>query len=55
MTQATYKIKHLIGGLLTASEGESTMVIMGDIAAGSHGAGAVAKSLHSDPWVEDRE
>jgi hypothetical protein len=35
MTRATYKTKHLIGGLLTVSEGESMTIMAGTIAAHS--------------------
>ena len=47
MTKATYKRKHLIGSLLTVSEGESMTIMAGSMGEGRrHGAGAVAKHLH---------
>jgi hypothetical protein len=45
MTQETYTGKHLIGGLLTVSEGGFTATMIGTMAAGRQGIGAVAEPL----------
>lgn len=44
MSKSTYKRKHFIGGLLTVSEGESTITAE-NMAAGRYGPGAAAESL----------
>jgi hypothetical protein len=52
MTKATHKVRHLIGGLLTALEGRSMAIMVGSNGgrqAGRHGPRDVAKSyLHLD-------
>lgn len=46
-TKATYKRKHVIGSLLTVSEGTSIIILEGSLVAGrQHNTGAVAESLH---------
>lgn len=49
MTRETYTRKHLIGGLVTVSEGESIAIMAGGMAADRqidrHDPGAVAESL----------
>lgn len=45
MTEAIYKRKHLTGGLLKISEGESMVILAGGLAAGRHGTGEEAESL----------
>jgi hypothetical protein len=51
MTKATYRRKHLIGSLITVSEGESIIIMTGSVT-GRHSTGAVAKSLHGDLQAE---
>lgn len=54
MTRATYKKKHLTGGLLAAPEGESVLMVGTWQQEGRPGAGAVAE-LTSDLNVEGRK
>jgi hypothetical protein len=47
MTKATYRRKHLTGGLLRVSESQSmTIIVENMVQAGQHGAGAIFESLH---------
>ena len=46
MIKATYKIKHLTGGLLTASEGESRAILARCMLVGRPGAGVVTEDLY---------
>jgi hypothetical protein len=44
MTGVTLKRKHLTGGLLTVSEGKSMTIMVGSMAAGRGGVGAIAEN-----------
>ena len=48
MIKATYKIKHLNGGLFTVTEGEAMSIIPQNMVKSRHNAGVVAERLHLD-------
>ena len=48
MTGAMYRIKHLIEGWLTGSEGQSIIIMAVWQHAGRHGARAIAESLSTN-------
>ena len=48
MIKATYKRKHLIGGLFTVTEGEAMSIIPQNMVESRHSAGVVAERLHLD-------
>jgi hypothetical protein len=48
MIKATYKRKHLNGGLFTVTEGEAMFIIPQNMVESRHSAGVVAERLHLD-------
>lgn len=55
MTKKTYFKKHLIWGSHSRGLESMTIRVGGMAAAGRHGAGAVAESLHHDPQAPGRD